>query len=112
MPYSVDLRARAVAAVYDGMSKVKVCKIFSICRRTLYSWLALKEAHGSLEPAMGFQKGHSHGIKDLEAFRVYVEAHPDLTQEEMAAKYQVGSSTIGRALKKIGYSRKKKSNLR
>jgi DNA-binding MurR/RpiR family transcriptional regulator len=37
-----------------------------------------------------------------------VARHGDSTQEEMAEIYKVGSSTIGRTLKKIGYSRKKR----
>jgi predicted DNA-binding protein (UPF0251 family) len=37
-----------------------------------------------------------------------VDDHPDQTQEEMAAAFQVSRATIGRALKKIGYSRKKR----
>lgn len=42
MPYSVDLRERAVAAAHSEMQKTKVCKVFNICRQTLYSWLSLE----------------------------------------------------------------------
>lgn len=108
MPYSLDLRKRAVAAAHGGMKKIEVCSLFNICRQTLYSWLALEKAHGHLQPQTGFQKGHSHGIKDLDKFREFVNLHPDYTQEEMAEYYGVGSSTIGRSMKKIGYSRKKR----
>lgn len=111
MPYSLDLRKRVVASVHNGMKKAHVCKLFNICKYTLYSWLALEEREGHLNPQTGFQKGHSHGIKDLEAFRDYVDLHPDYTQEEMAKHYGVGSSTIGRAMKKIGYTRKKRVKL-
>ena len=45
-------------------------------------------------------------------FRELVALHGDYTQEEMAEIYKVGSSTIGRAMKKIGYSRKKRALLR
>ena len=109
MPYSLDLRKRAVAAVHSGMKKTKVCELFNICRQTLYSWLSLEKAQGHLAPQTGFQKGHSHGIKDLDKFREFVDLHPDYTQEEMAEHYAVGSSTIGRAMEKIGYSRKKRA---
>jgi transposase len=51
---------------------------------------------------------HSHGIKDLDQFREFVNNHPDYTQEEMAKHFSVGSSTISRTLIKIGYSRKKR----
>lgn len=109
MPYSLDLRGCAVAAVHRGMPKTKVCKLFNICRQTLYSWLDLEKEQGHLAAKTGFQKGHSHGIKDLDAFREFVDLHPDYTQAEMAEHYSVGSSTIGRAMVKIGYSRKKRT---
>jgi transposase len=108
-PYSLDLRERAVAAVHRCMQKTKVCNLFNICRQTLYSWFALEKKQGHLTPQTGFQKGHSHGIKDLDMFREFVDLHPDYTQEEMANHYSVGSSTIGRAMIKICYSRKKRA---
>ncbi len=112
MPYSLDLRKRAVMSVHNGMRRTVTCRLFNICKRTLDSWLRLEKTQGDLKPQTGFQKGHSHGIKDLGEFRAFVELHPDYTQEEMASYFDVGSSTIGRALKKIGFSRKKKSNIR
>ena len=105
----MDLRKRAVSAAHSGMKKTELCKLFNICKQTLYSWLHLEKTQGHLEPQTGFQKGHSHGIKDLAQFKDFVNLHPDYTQEEMAQYYLVGSSTIGRCLKKIGYSRKKRA---
>ena len=111
MPYSVDLRKRAVSAVHSGMKKIEVCRLFIIGKGTLYSWLKLEETKGNLEPETGFQKGHSHGIKDLDKFKEFVDLHAGYTQEEMARHYGVGKSTIGRCLKKIAYSRKKRVKL-
>ncbi len=108
MAYSVDLRKRAVAAVHDGMKKKQVCELFNICKQTLYNWLLLEKREGHLNPQTGFQNGHSHSIKDLDEFRKFVDLHPDYTQQEMADHYGIGSSSIGRTLKKIGYSRKKR----
>jgi transposase-like protein len=82
MPYSLDLRKRIVAAVNNGMTKSKACLTFNICRQTLYNWLALEKSEGHLKPQTGFQKGHSHGIKDLDKFSEFVDLHPDYTQEE------------------------------
>ncbi len=77
-------------------------------RQTLYSWLSLEKSQGHLKPKTGFQKGHSHAIKNLDEFRNFVRLHADYTQEEMAKNYNIGPSTIGRAMKKIGYFRKKR----
>ncbi len=109
MPYSVDLRERVVAALRRGMTKKEASEVYAICKQTIYSWLALEKEQGHLEPKAGFQHGHSHGIKDLEAFRAYVDAHPDYTQEEFGEHFSVGSSTISRTLIKIGYTRKKRA---
>ena len=44
-------------------------------------------------------------------FRAFVEANPDKTQKEMAQLWpeDISNRTISRALKKIGFTRKKKS---
>jgi transposase len=108
MPYSVDLRKGVLLAVESGMKKTNACEIFTICRQTLYNGLALEKEQGHLTAKNGYQNGHSHGIKNLEVFKKYVDEHPDQTQEEMARHFSVGSSTIGRTLQKMGYSRKKR----
>jgi transposase len=108
MAYSLDLRERVVESIKDGMRKTKASKLYKIPLQTIYNWLKLEKEQGHLTPKSGYQKGHSHGIKDLDGFRTYVDLHPDYTQEEMAKDYGIGSSSIGRALKKIGYSRKKR----
>jgi transposase len=111
MPYSLDFRKRVLVSVKSGMTKLAICELFNICKQTLYNWIKLEESQGHLKPNTGFQKGHSHGIKDLGIFRKFVDLHPDYTQEEMAKHFEVSSSTIGRTLQKIGYSRKKESNI-
>lgn len=111
MPYSIDLRKRVVCAIANGMSQTKASDVYKVCRKTIYSWLLLEKETGQLEPKTHFQKGHSHGITDLNAFKKFVDEHPDLTQEEMAHYFSVGSSTIGRTLKRLNYSRKKRAQL-
>lgn len=108
MPYSVDLRKKIVDAIKNGMTQIDAAEVFNVSRRTIYSWLCIQEQTGSLEPQTGFQKGHSHGITDLDKFKKFVDQHADYTQEEIAEHFSVGSSTIGRALKKISYVRKKR----
>lgn len=108
MPYSVDLRQKIVDAIKNGMSQTDAERIFNVARRTIYSWLSIQEKTGSLEPQTDFQKGHSHAIKDLDKFKKFVDNHADYTQEEMAEHFSVSGVTIGRMLKKIGYTRKKR----
>jgi transposase len=111
MPYSQDLRKRVVAAINSGMKKTVASKVYEVCRQTIYSWISLEKKHGNLNPITGFQKGHSHSIKDENEFKNFVAQHPDYTQKEIADHFSVGSSSVGRMLKKLGYSRKKRVKL-
>ena len=100
-----------VAAVRGGMTQKRASELYAVSLQTIYNWFILEENTGDLQSRSGYQQGHSHSITDLEAFRTYVKKHPDQTQEEMAAHFGNSSSSIGRALKKIGFSRKKRANL-
>ncbi|EAM49786.1 hypothetical protein CwatDRAFT_2539 [Crocosphaera watsonii WH 8501] len=64
----------------------------------------------SANPKVGYQKGYNRKIKDLDNFKQFVQIHGSKTQEEMAEIWPtpVSDRTIGKALKKIGYTRKKK----
>lgn len=106
--YSMDLRTRVMDALSSGMKKSVICKTFNVCYQTLYNWINRKKETGNVKPITNFQNGHSHGIKDLEAFKKFVDENPDLTQEEIGKHFNVGSSTISRNLLKIGYTRKKR----
>lgn len=106
--YSNDLRGRVLTAVKEGQKINFVSQVFKVCTRTIYRWLDLQSKTGSYQAKTGFQKGHSHKIKDLAAFKDYAEKHADLTLEELAELWgDVGRMTVQRALKKIGFTRKK-----
>ena len=107
-PYHIDLRERVITAIHSGMEKTKACDAFDVCRQTIYNWLALEKEQGHLEPKSDYQNGHSHGIPDLLGFKKYVHTHADQTQEEIAEHFAVSSSTIGRVLQKINFTRKKR----
>ncbi len=54
--------------------------------------------------------GNGHKITDWEKFREFAKVHGDKTQVEMAQLWeeQIRDRTISRALKKIGFTRKKR----
>jgi len=54
-------------------------------------------------------RGNGHKITDWEKFREFAQAHRDKTQVEMAKLWegQISDRTISRALKKIGFTRRK-----
>ena len=64
-PYSKDLREKLIGQLDAGMSITKASKIFRVNRQTIYNWIRIKEERGKIEAKAGYQKGHSHKIKDL-----------------------------------------------
>ena len=69
MPYSLDLRQRVITAVDENMHINEAVKTFKVSRRVIYEWLELRKETGSLEPKSGYQKGHSHKIRE---YRTYI----------------------------------------
>jgi len=117
MALSIDLRERVIAAVDGGMRITNACKVFNVCRRAIYSWLDLRKETNSLRPKYGYQRGHSHKIKDWDQFRKFAEAHKSCTIVQMKDKWQeingetISKSVIQRALIKINYTSKKNFSL-
>lgn len=111
-PYSYDLRMKVIKAIDEGMIKTQVSRIFKISRNTINLWLKRRKETGDYQAKEGYQLGHGAKITDLENFREFARQHGHQTQEEMAQAWaeDISDKTIGKALKKIGFTRKK--NLR
>jgi len=108
-PYSQDLRERVVSAVEEGLSPTAAAELFQVSRAIIYRWRRTKQERGHLRPLEGYQRGHSHKIKDWEAFEQFVRENKDKTQAELAEAWpgEISEHTIGRALRKLNYTRKK-----
>jgi transposase len=108
-PYSTDLREKLFAQLDSGMSITKASKIFRINRQTIYNWVSIKEETGKLEAKSGYQKGHSHKIKDLELLEKFLLENPDKTLKQLSLLWpeKVSGWTLGRWIKKLGYTYKK-----
>ena len=109
-PHSDDLRQKALAAVDRGEGKSQVSRMFTISRNTLDLWLKRREATGSPSAIRHYQRGPNPKIENLEQFRVFAQAHGHLTQQAMAQQWQgdISDRTIGKALKRLGFTRKKR----
>jgi transposase len=79
--------------------------------RTVQRWLKMWSESGDYRPKQNYQKCHSAQITDGEGFRQFVEANQGLTQKEMGVILGVSHTTVGQALKKINFTRKKKHTL-
>ena len=110
-PYSSDLRQKAIQSIDEGRSVCEVSQQFHISRNTLYLWLKRRRDTGCVEPTKNYHNPHNRQIQDLEHFKEFVSTRRDWTQSELGEAYGVSAKVVGRALKKIGWSRKKKTNL-
>ena len=70
-PYSLDLREKAIALVDSNKAISEVAILLKLAINTIKSWIKLRKITGSLQPASGYQKGHSHRITDLEGFKEF-----------------------------------------
>jgi transposase len=110
-PYSYDLRKKVIEAIeLNGMKRVEASAAFNISRNTINTWFQRRAETGDFHPKVREQKNKRQKITDWEKFQAFVEEHGDKTQSEMANLWEVEISerTICRALKKIGFTRKKK----
>jgi len=110
-PYSYDLRQKVLQAIkLDGLKKSEASQLFNISRNTIDLWLKRLEETGDYQAKPNQPPGNGHKITDWEEFREFASSHGDKTQVEMAKlwKEQISDLTISRALKKIGFTRKKR----
>ena len=114
MAFSLDLRERVITAIDNNMHVDEAVKVFKVSRRVIYEWLELRKETGSLAPKSGYQHGHSHKITDWDQFRDFAEKHKYCTSSQMKIEWKkltgidASEDVILRALKKIGYTSKKK----
>lgn len=110
-PHSYDLRQKVIQAIQqDGMKKTEASQIFNISRNTINLWLKRQAETGDFQAKPNTPAGNGHKITDWDKFRAFAKTHGDKTQAEMAELWQgeISSSTISRALQKIGFTRKKR----
>lgn len=109
-PYSYDLRCKAIEAVKQGKRKIEVCRMFNISRNSLDLWLKREEQTGDCRAISGFQKGNRHKISDWQRFREFAKQHGGKTQVNLAKLWgnNVTQQDISRALRRIGFTRKKR----
>lgn len=110
-PYSYDLRQKVIQAIkLDGLKITEASEIFSISRNTIRLWLKRERETGNFEALPNKPPGNGHKITDWSKFSQFVAANGDKTQAQMAKLWteEISERTISRALKKIGFTRKKK----
>ncbi len=107
MAFSPDLRKRVLAFIAKGGSKRKAAQVFSVSRTCIYNWLKRPN------PLM-VRKTGPKGMRclDLDKLKEQVMAEPDLYHDERAKHFNVSTTSIGKGLKQLGFTRKKNDALR
>jgi transposase len=109
--YSLDLRKKVMQAIEEGMSISNASRTFKVSRNSIYLWQKRLQEQGSLEATTGYHNPHNRQIKDLSHFAEFVSSRRDWTQQELGDAYGVSAKVVGRALKKLGWTRKKSLSL-
>jgi transposase len=111
--YSEDLRLRIVAAVDGGMPRSEAARVFGVGRATVKRYLALRRETGALAPRPRHGPPPIKGAALREALPARFAAAPDATLAEHCAWYEaatgvrLSSRTMGRAIARLGWTRKK-----
>ena len=121
MPTSIplELRLRVVAAVIeDGDTYEQAADRFKVGRASVNRWLALAR-RGELAPKR-HTNGHKHTIRGEREdwLRELLQECPEDTLPEYCDRFderhgiRVSSATMGRAIRRLGYTRKKRPSKR
>lgn len=110
MSYSYDLRLKALELIEKGFRIKKISELLAISRDTLHRWKNRKAQTGDVKAVKGYQKGYGSKVTDLKQFKELVDKNPGATLAELAALWPtpISARTIGKYVKKIGYTRKKR----
>ena len=105
MAYSIDLRQKVIKYLKSGHSQREASKTFEISTSTINKWHQQYVATGNLE-----DKKPSRSFKKLDPKKLieYVNENPDAFIIEIAEYFGCSDTAVGKALKKAGYTRKKR----
>ncbi len=111
---SRDVRERALAAVDAGRSVADVAACVRTDPSTVRRWIRQRTRTGSGAPRPRSGRPRLIGDADAAALRAQVRAMPDATLAQHCARWQqehgvrLGLSTMGRALRRLGVTLKKR----
>jgi len=105
MAYDEKYRKRTIEYIEEGHTYKETCLTFKLSSSTLYKWLKQYRKDGSYSK----RKAKAHPTKiDPAKLAAYFKAYPDAYQTEMAKEFGCTPAAVCIALKRLGYSRKKR----
>lgn len=108
MAYSEDLRLRTLKFIRRGGSKAEASRRFEVGLRTIYGWLKRGADQTPRKP--GPRDANKIDMRKLAA--LVGERGTDMMLKDMAKKLGVHESTVSKAMKRLGVSRKKNHEIR
>ena len=112
-PYSKDLRERVAAAVDRGEgSQREIARIFCVSLTFVFRLLRRRREADTLDPKPhGGCPSPSLGPDDMQRLAELIGKQPDATLEQLRERggFQCSLTTVWRALRRMGLTRKKKS---
>lgn len=112
--YSLDLRERILKAVDAGMPNRVIARTFHVGVSSVRRYVMMQREKGSLAPKPVPGPRFRIGPADYPALLAQLEAHPDATLAEHCALWEkkqhksMTISTMQRAIKRVGWTRKKR----
>ena len=110
---SEDLRSRVLKMYRGGKTAAETSAHFVVCQRSVYRWDKLEKAQGTLASGHA-RSGRKSKIAVDARFEAFAKATATKTLQAMAdywnqqAEEQVSQMAMCRAVKKLGYTRKKR----
>lgn len=111
--YSVDLRQRVLAAVARGMPRQDVAHTFGVSMGTIKRLLSKQRQGIDLAPHAPPGRSATISPDQYAALHAQLEAYPDATFAQHATVWHavhgtaLSQWTLGRAIRRIGWTRKK-----
>jgi transposase len=112
--YSVDLREKVLRAVDQGYPRSEIIKLFGVSRATIKRYLKQRREIGDVK-MRSIPGRPSKKFAPLQAgLTAQLQAHPDATLQthcqlwEQEYGMQVSTTTMGRAIRRMGWTRKKR----
>jgi transposase len=112
--YSVDLREKVLRAVDQGYARKEIVKLLGVSRATIKRYLKQRRETGTVDPKV-IPGRPPKKLGPLQADLVeQLQTHNDLGLEEQCRLWEhshgvrVSTSTMSRAIKRVGWTRKKR----
>jgi transposase len=110
MSYSNDFRKCVLENISKGMSWNKACKVFSISRSSIASWLKNIKTRGEVSDSP--RKAYKVRKIDSELLVAAINKTPDATLEELSEHFDCWPQSIHKRCVKLGITRKRNNIIR